>query len=616
MTSLFLALLASAAAAPATKGRPRATEPPSPPATPPKIRYVVTEEKQTNVATTKGGARAPSKVAQMADVVGGEVKKTIEAALKTLTVVEFEDNSTARAFQDQAERSGLRVEEDQQRFLATSSASASRKRQLAEGTPWGIERVYNEAVPDASFFPSAGVVGVYPGAPDLKIVKVFGEVGLLDDPSTWLVNEACGWTYASEVVDAAQRCVGSGAKILSMSLGGGFSSDFERDAFQKFFNDGILSIAAAGNGGSSSYFYRGSYSWVMRVAAPDSNNGKGGFSQYNGGIDIAAPGVDVVLTVGPPSYTGVGPPGYGWKRGTSMAAPHVFGLAMVYPSFDNADIRTALEQGAEDLGLPGIDDYYGHGLANYQGAEMRLLFDKQAPVSDLSYADSTTGRPWAECGQYTSQWWGVDLGSEVYVRYVRLQNRNDCCAERLTDVDIYLGSTAETYTGNALVKSDVSVLSNVMLEVEINALGRYIYLNRPSAAGLTVCKFYDSSLFDKQAPVSDLSYADSTTGRPWAECGQYTSQWWGVDLGSEVYVRYVRLQNRNDCCPHRLTGIDIYLGTTAETYTGNALVKSDVSVLSNVMLEVEINALGRYIYLNRPSATGLTVCKFYVYGYV
>ena len=130
------------------------------------------------------------------------------------------------------------------------------------------------------------------------------------------------------------------------------------------------------------------------------------------------------------------------------------------------------------------------------------LFDKQAPVSDLSYADSTTGRPWAECGHYTSQWWGVDLGSEVYVRYVRLQNRNDCCAERLTDVDIYLGSTAETYTGNALVKSDVSVLSNVMLEVEINALGRYIYLNRPSAAGLTVCKFY---VFASPAPPSPPS---------------------------------------------------------------------------------------------------------------
>ena len=140
----------------------------------------------------------------------------------------------------------------------------------------------------------------------------------------------------------------------------------------------------------------------------------------------------------------------------------------------------------------------------------------------------------------------------------------------------------------------------------------------PPAAQLldlrTATTYQDSSWFDKQAPVSDLSYADSTTGRPWAECGHYTRQWWGVDLGREMYVRYVRLQNRNDCCPERLTDVDIYLGSTAETYAGNALVKSDVSVSSNVMLEVEINALGRYIYLNRPSAAGLTVCKFYVFA--
>ena len=59
------------------------------------------------------------------------------------------------------------------------------------------------------------MVGVYPGAPDLKIVKVFGEVGLLDDPSTPDEDEACGWTYASQLVDAVQRCVDSGAKIVS-----------------------------------------------------------------------------------------------------------------------------------------------------------------------------------------------------------------------------------------------------------------------------------------------------------------------------------------------------------------------------------------------------------------
>ena len=83
-----------------------------------------------------------------------------------------------------------------------------------------------------------------------------------------------------------------------MSLGGGGPSSTERDAFQTFFDDGILIVAAAGNGGSSSYFYPASYSSVMSVAATDSNNAKAWFSQYNDEIDIAAPGVDVVSTVG------------------------------------------------------------------------------------------------------------------------------------------------------------------------------------------------------------------------------------------------------------------------------------------------------------------------------
>ena len=43
-----------------------------------------------------------------------------------------------------------------------------------------------------------------------------------------------------------------------------------------------------------------------------------------------------------------------------------------YPSYTNAEVRTALEGGAEDLGEPGRDNEFGHGLANYQGAEMRL----------------------------------------------------------------------------------------------------------------------------------------------------------------------------------------------------------------------------------------------------
>ena len=140
---LFLALLASATAAPTTKGR-RANEFP-------KVRLVVTGE--TNVARTTRGARASNRVAQMA-AWGGNVTMTIRAAHNTFTVVEVADPNEARLFKEQAERSGLRVEEDQRRYPGPI-ISATRTQPLAEETPWGIERVYNGAVPNASFFPSA-----------------------------------------------------------------------------------------------------------------------------------------------------------------------------------------------------------------------------------------------------------------------------------------------------------------------------------------------------------------------------------------------------------------------------------------------------------------------------
>merc|ERR1719197_2130187 len=99
-----------------------------------------------------------------------------------------------------------------------------------------------------------------------------------------------------------------------MSLGGGGASDFERNYFQDLFdNQGVLTIAAAGNGGSPSYLYPASYPSIMSVAATDSSDAKASFSQYNDEVDIAAPGVSVLSTVGGG--------GYSYYSGTSMATP-------------------------------------------------------------------------------------------------------------------------------------------------------------------------------------------------------------------------------------------------------------------------------------------------------
>ena len=128
-----------------------------------------------------------------------------------------------------------------------------------------------------------GVVGVTPGTVNLYIVKFFADDGLA--------------TYASNLVDALNRCQAAGANVVSMSLGGSRSVRKELNAFASAYSAGVLSIAAAGNDGVSAYSYPASYDSVMSVAAIDSNKVVADFSQFNNQVEIAAPGVAVLSTL-------------------------------------------------------------------------------------------------------------------------------------------------------------------------------------------------------------------------------------------------------------------------------------------------------------------------------
>jgi subtilisin family serine protease len=136
---------------------------------------------------------------------------------------------------------------------------------------------------------NVGVVGVNGnGRLNLHIQKVF-------DGST------CAWTYASTLTQAVTNCrtaaTNGGKKlVISMSLGGAGSTTAENTAFQTAYNAGVLSIAAAGNAGTSAVSYPAGYSSVMSVAAVDATSAKASFSQFNSDVEIAAPGVGTVST--------------------------------------------------------------------------------------------------------------------------------------------------------------------------------------------------------------------------------------------------------------------------------------------------------------------------------
>jgi subtilisin family serine protease len=129
-----------------------------------------------------------------------------------------------------------------------------------------------------------GVVGVTPGTVSIYVVRVFGDDGV--------------WAYSSTLIDAAYKCRDAGANIISMSLGGSRSNVTERNGFATLYStNGILSIAAAGNAGTTAYSYPASYDSVISVAAVDSNKAWATFSQYNSQVELAAPGVGVLSTV-------------------------------------------------------------------------------------------------------------------------------------------------------------------------------------------------------------------------------------------------------------------------------------------------------------------------------
>jgi len=205
----------------------------------------------------------------------------------------------------------------------------------------------------------SGVVGVAPEA-EIYTVRIFDNRGNF---------------YGSDVVAAAEACRDAGAQIISMSLGGASYQGDEKRIFDTLYDQGIFSIAAAGNDGDDDYSFPASYARVMSVAAVNSNRNHASFSQYNDRVDIAAPGVNVRSCWNNGRYSSI--------SGTSMATPHVSGVAALLkshkPNATPQELFNAMINTAENPNTSGRDDKYGHGIVNAVAAMNALDGNTSAP---------------------------------------------------------------------------------------------------------------------------------------------------------------------------------------------------------------------------------------------
>ncbi|MBE0467893.1 MAG: S8 family serine peptidase [Candidatus Desulforudis sp.] len=273
---------------------------------------------------------------------------------------------------------------------------------LGQTVPWGIDRVFgDETHPFRTWEVSNGTnvkvaildTGIDPDHIDLNVktgynafdetsntvdehshgTHVAGSVSALDNPlgvvgvapavelyPVKVLDDSGGGTWDS-VAAGIQWSVDNNMQVLNMSLGGSGDSQTLRAACDAAYAANRLLVAAAGNSGNrpgigDNVGYPARYASVIAVAASDSNNKRATFSSTGPDVELIAPGVSIYSTT----------PGdkYGTKSGTSMASPHVAGVAALVwaanSGLTNVQVRGILQNTAQDLGLSA--NHQGHGL--------------------------------------------------------------------------------------------------------------------------------------------------------------------------------------------------------------------------------------------------------------
>lgn len=210
----------------------------------------------------------------------------------------------------------------------------------------------------------SGIYGVAPGA-SLLPVRIFNSATASETD----INR--GLAYAAA----------AGARVINLSLSSP-SATGSATLRSITTTDQVLVVVAAGNRGASDPDWPARYareSWaagkIIAVGAVDANRQIASFSNRAGDTAnyfLVAPGVNITS-----SYGG----GYGTLSGTSMAAPAVSGAAALvwgyWPYLRASQVSAILLNTADDLGAPGVDAVYGHGMLNVNRA--------MAPIGSFTY---------------------------------------------------------------------------------------------------------------------------------------------------------------------------------------------------------------------------------------
>lgn len=179
-----------------------------------------------------------------------------------------------------------------------------------------------------------------------------------------------------DVAEGIHYALDKDADVINLSLGGPNSSYLQREAVREALEQDVIVVGAAGNEGSDKVFYPAAIEGVIAVGAVDKNNKKTSYSNYGPEIDVMAPGGgygESIYSTWGYYDNGETTASYGGMIGTSMAAPHVSGVAALLAAkgYSNPEeVKSILTKTAINTGERNKNDYFGYGLVDTYAALM------------------------------------------------------------------------------------------------------------------------------------------------------------------------------------------------------------------------------------------------------